>query len=144
MSTTRTRLAAIVAVAGFVLGIALTPASAGAMPGAPTASAAAKSCGAMPYRDRTQAPSNAAGLIFQPRGDKWRIWDNVRDNHLVRIYFNYAGVKDKWKYVGAPSDGGQGPIIRNVAEKYKQICFYVHTDSPKYGDSPIVRYTTRP
>ena len=108
---------------------------------APTTALAKKSCGDMPFRDRTQAPHNAAGLIFVPHGDVFRIWDNKRDNYLVRIWFNYAGVKDKWKYVGAPSDGGQGPIIRNVRE-HRQICFYVSTDSPKFGNSPIVRYRT--
>ncbi len=56
----------------------------------------------VPYRDRTQAPHNAAGLIFVPRGDKFRVWDNKRDNYLVDVWFNYAGVKDKWKWVGAP------------------------------------------
>jgi hypothetical protein len=105
--------------------------------------AAGQTCGERPYRDRTQAPRNAAGLIFVPRGDVFRVWDNARDNHLVRIWFNYGGVADKWKYVGAPSDGGQGPIVRNVSEKYRYICFYVHTDSPRWGDSPVVRYTTR-
>jgi hypothetical protein len=108
---------------------------------APSAALAKKSCGDVPFRDRTQAPHNAAGLIFVPHGDVFRIWDNKRDNYLVRIWFNYAGVKDKWKYVGSPSDGGQGPIIRNVKE-HRQICFYVSTDSPKYGNSPIVRYRT--
>jgi hypothetical protein len=136
-----------IAVAGMIAAAAVFTAPASAKsPTVPPAFAksSAANCGDMPYRDRTQAPNNSAGLIFVPRGDTFRIWDNVQDNHLVRIWFNYAGVNDKWKYVGAPSDGGQGPIIRNVAERYSQICFYVHTDSPRYGDSPIVRYTTRP
>jgi hypothetical protein len=123
--------------------IAASPASSAARPPMP-AKAAALTCDEVNYSDRTQAPPNAAGVIFEPKGDVLRVWDNDRDNKLVKIWFNYAGVNDKWKYVGAPSDGGQGPIVRNVAEKYKEICFYIATDSPKYIDSPIVRYTTRP
>jgi hypothetical protein len=103
--------------------------------------ALAKTCSQVPYSDRTQAPHNAAGLIFGPHGDVFRVWDNKRDNYLVRIYFNYAGVNDKWHFVGAPSDGGQGPIIRNVKE-HRQICFQVRTDSPKFKDSPVVRFRT--
>ena len=107
----------------------------------PSTALAKQSCGDVPFRDRTQAPQNAAGLIFVPRGDVFRIWDNKRDNYLVRIWFNYAGIADRWKYAGSPSDGGQGPIVRNVKE-HRQICFYVSTDSPKYGNSPVVRYRT--
>jgi hypothetical protein len=132
-----------IAIAGLVAALALASPAA-AQPVAASASSAGLSCGEVNYSDRTQAPPNAAGLIFVPKGDKFRIWDNDRDDKLVRIWFNYAGVKDKWKYVGAPSDGGQGTIIRNVSERYKEICFYVATDSAKYIDSPIVRYTTRP
>jgi|1186.fasta_scaffold196353_2 hypothetical protein len=126
----RSKLAAAAA-GGFALALsASTPALAG------------KTCGQVPYSDRTQAgPNNAAGLIFQPRRDVFRVWDNKRDNYLVRIYFNYAGVKDRWHYVGAPSDGGQGPIIRNVKE-HRQICFQVRTDSPHFRNSPVVRFRT--
>jgi hypothetical protein len=142
--TTTIHKATLAFVAVIVAAAAFTASPASAKPLAQPSALAGKTCGDMPYRDRTQAPNNAAGLIFVPRGDTFRVWDNVRDNYLVRIWFNYAGVNDKWKYVGAPSDGGQGPIVRNVAERYSQICFYVATDSPRYGNSPIVRYTTRP
>jgi hypothetical protein len=37
--------------------------------------------------------------------------------------------------------GGQAPFIHNVKE-HRQICFKVTTDSPRYIDSPIVRYRT--
>lgn len=141
--TTTIHKAALAFVAVIVAAAAFTASPAPAKPTVPSA-LAGKTCADVQYSDRTQAPANAAGLIFVPRGDKFRVWDNRRDNYLVRIWFNYAGVKDKWKYVGAPSDGGQGPIVRNVAERYSQICFYVATDSPSYGNSPIVRYTTRP
>ena len=74
----------------------------------------------MPYSRSTQAPpNNGAGVVFRPNGDTFHVWDNDRDNKLIHIYFNYAGVTDKWRYVGTPSDGGQGPIKRNVSERYK-------------------------
>ncbi|HWM11763.1 MAG TPA: hypothetical protein VNO82_20565 [Solirubrobacteraceae bacterium] len=101
-------------------------------------------CPEAAYTDRTKAPGNAAGLIFRPRGDRFSVWDNVPDHELVHIWFNYSGVADKWKWVGTPSDGGNGTIVRNVSERYRQICFYVQTDSSRYGDSPVARYTTRP
>jgi hypothetical protein len=68
----------------------------------------------------------------------------VWDNRLVSVWFNYAGAADKWKYVGTPSDGGQGPIVRNVDERYRNICFAIVTGDRDFRQSPIVRYTTRP
>jgi hypothetical protein len=35
-------------------------------------------------------------------------------------------------------------VLRDVSERYKYICFKIHTLSDDYPDSPIVRYTTRP
>ena len=123
----------------------LVPAGTSAMPSSAPKARAGASCAAMPYSDRTQAPpNNGAGVVFRPNGDTFHVWDNDRDRKLIHIYFNYAGVADKWKYVGTPSDGGQGPIKRNVSERYKQICFYIVTESKKYRNSPIVRYTTLP
>jgi hypothetical protein len=95
---------------------------------------AGPTCSQVPFSDRTQAPPNATGVIFVPRGDRFRVWDNKRDNHLVHVWFNYRGVKDRWHYVGAPSDGGQGPFIHTVKE-HRQICFKVTTDSPRAGRS---------
>ena len=72
------------------------------------------------------------------------MWDNARDNKLVHVRFNYAGVNDRWKHVVTPSDGGQQAVTRNVSERYAEICFQVRTDRKAYLDSPIVRFTTRP
>jgi hypothetical protein len=107
---------------------------------------ARKSCSQVPYRERTQARAadgrpNAAGVVFQPKGDRFKVWDNLDDGKPVDVYFNYAGVADKWKFVISPVDGGSASVIRNVSERYKRICFQVRTWGP---DSPIVRYTTRP
>jgi hypothetical protein len=128
-------LAAIVAAAAFTAG----PSS--AKPVAAPAALAKQSCAQAQYRDRSQAPSNAAGIVFNPKGDSFQIWDNQRDNHLVAAWFNYAGVKDKWKPIKSPDDGGQRTTVRNLDERFSQICFVVVTHN---NQSPIVRFTTRP
>lgn len=111
----------------------------------PATATARQTCGDRPFQAWTRAePDNGAGLVFRPRGDIFHVWDNRRDNHLVHVEFNYAGVDDEWKHVVTPSDGGQQAVPRNVSERYRQICFRVRTDSPQFGDSPVVRYTTRP
>jgi hypothetical protein len=125
---------------------ALVPAAAG-MPGAGPAAKAKPSCADMPYRDRTRAePDNPAGVVFRPDGDIFHVWDNKRDNALVTVRFNYAGVADKWKDVVTPSDGGQQAVRRNVSERYREICFQVLVEEDKtpFFHSPIVRYRTRP
>ena len=125
--------------AGVVIaGVAATAAFA-----APAASAK-ESCGDMPYSDRVQVRGNAAGVVFNPNGDKFHIWDNDRDGYDVEVWFNYAGVDDFWKPVPQVTDGGQGVKTRNVSERFKQICFRIETDSDDYPDSPIVRYRTAP
>ena len=45
---------------------------------------------------------------------------------------------------GTPSDGGQGPIVRNVAERFGNIRFAIVTGDRDFRQSPIVRYTTKP
>ena len=135
------RIVGIGAVGLVVAAAAVIPSSAAAKPASPTARAAAATCADVPYRDRTQAPQNRAGVIFVPLGDVFRIWDNQRDQQRVTVWFNYAGVDDAWKRVRSPSDGGQEDVTRNVSERYKYICFQVTTNQ---GSSPIVRYRTRP
>jgi hypothetical protein len=111
-----------------------------------TTASAKKTCGQVPYSERTQARApdgrpNAAGVVFEPEGDRFKVWDNVADGHEVELYFNYAGIKDRWKFIFAPLDGHNDWVIRNLNERYKHICFQVRTVGP---DSPVVRYTTRP
>ena len=115
-------------------------------PAGARAALAAKSCNQVPYSERTQARAadgrpNAAGVVFQPEGDRFKVWDNLDDGKPVDVYFNYAGVADKWKFVISPVDGHSTSVIRNLKERYKHICFQVRTWGP---DSPVVRYTTRP
>jgi hypothetical protein len=129
-----------------VLAVTSAPAAAG-MPSAKPTAKAKPTCGDMPYRDRTRAePDNPAGVVFRPDGDIFHVWDNKRDNALVTVRFNYAGVADKWKHVVTPSDGGQQAVRRNVSERYRQICFQVLVEEDKtpFFNSRIVRYTTRP
>ena len=138
---TRNHLGAAAAVLA-VLATTSAPAAAREIPGPPKPTG--QSCDDVDYDDRTQATYNRAGVVFQPRGDIFKVWDNRRDNRLVSVWFNYDGVADKWKYVGTPSDGGQGPIVRNVSERYRNICFAIVTGDRDFRQSPIVRYTTRP
>jgi hypothetical protein len=116
------------------------------MPIAKPAALANQNCSQVPYSERTQAKAadgrpNAAGVVFQPEGDVFKVWDNLHDGKRVAAYFNYAGVADKWKFVLSPVDGHGTSVIRNLDERYKHICFGVWTHGP---DSPIVRYATRP
>jgi hypothetical protein len=153
VSTHRNRIVRVAAVA--VTGLtaaafAATPAPAGP-PHSPVPSQVPEAvskpkCADVEYSDRTQAADpdgrpNAAGVIFRPRGDVFRIWDNEPDGHVVGVWFNYAGVADKWKPVKSPADGRQRDSVRNVSERYSRICFVVVTHD---SQSPIVRYTTRP
>jgi hypothetical protein len=138
----RVRRTAGVAIVGAIVAAAVfTAGPASAKPHAAPAALAKQSCAQAQYSDRSQAPSNAAGVVFNPNGDSFHIWDNQRDNHLVAAWFNYAGVKDKWKPIKSPDDGGQRTTVRNLDERFSQICFVVVT---RDNQSPIVRYTTRP
>jgi hypothetical protein len=141
VGTRRKRFArtAAVAVVGTVIAAAAFTASPAAAKPMPTASAAGPKCGEVPYRDRTRAPRNSGGVIFVPLGDVFRTWDNRRDGLQVQVWFNYEGVKDKWKKVPPPSDGGQHDVVRNLKERYDYICFYIDTIS---GASETVRYKT--
>ncbi|HWM12333.1 MAG TPA: hypothetical protein VNO82_23435 [Solirubrobacteraceae bacterium] len=109
--------------------------------GALTASPAqAATCGQTKYGDRVQADNNAAGAVFVRKGDKWKLWDNQRDEWLVRVEYNYAGVDDAWKKAAMHADGGQGTVVHNVSERYKYLCFRLY--SPRFGYTRAVRSRT--
>jgi hypothetical protein len=135
------RTAGIALVAAIVAAAAFTAGPSSAKPLAAPAALAKHSCAQAQYSDRSQAPSNAAGVVFNPKGDSFHIWDNQRDNYVVAAWFNYSGVKDKWKPITSPDDGGQRTTVRNLDERFKEICFVVVTHN---SHSPIVRFTTRP
>ncbi|WP_028801183.1 hypothetical protein [Streptomyces sp. 142MFCol3.1] len=100
-------------------------------------STAPQSAAAVPYRNWTQAPGNDAGVTFDPCGDYWKLWDNVRDGLVVTAVYNYKGVADRWKAAIQVNDG-HASVSHNVSEKHH---IYFKIISP-YGDSPIVEYKT--
>jgi hypothetical protein len=126
----------------FTTVLAFTATAAAKVPGPPKPTN--QSCDGVDYDDRTQAAFNRAGVVFQPRGDIFKIWDNRRDNRRVGVWFNYGGVGDRWKLVGTVSDGGQGSVVRNLSERSRNICFAIVTGDRDHFQSPTVRYTTRP
>src|SRR5215207_4500434 len=134
------RRAAAVAVAGVIAVAAFASSPAAAKPIGAASAAAGPSCSQVPYSNRLQAPRNAAGVIFVRKGDVWRLWDNQRDEWLVRVEYNYAGVDDEWKTAAMHSDGGQGAVHHNVSERYKYLCFRLY--SPRFGYTSAVRYRT--
>jgi hypothetical protein len=67
------------------------------IPGPPKA--LGQSCDDVDYSDRTQAYHNRAGVVFQPRGDTFKVWDG----RLVSFRFNYAGVADSGSTSARPA-----------------------------------------
>lgn len=135
------RRTAATAIAAGVAAATFTASPAAARPPDATASSAAgPSCYEVPYANRLQAKKNAAGVIFVRKGDYWRLWDNQRDEWLVRVEYNYAGVDDGWKTAAQHADGGQGTVQHNVSERFRYICFRLY--SPRFGYTGAVRYRT--
>jgi hypothetical protein len=108
-----------------------------AMTAIATASASAQS-----YADRTQTQHNLAGVVFNPNGDCFTIYDNVDNSKRVRVSWNYVGIKDDVKKLY--SSGWRTVRCPSVSEKYP-IKFRV-SGHDKSGyilyPSPIVWYTT--
>jgi hypothetical protein len=126
--------------AGLIVTAAFTAIPAAAQPVDAKAVAAKPSCYEVPYTNRLQAENNAAGVIFQRKGDIWKLWDNQRDDWLVRVEYNYAGVDDEWKIAAMHSDGGQGAVPHNVSERFDYLCFRLY--SPRFGYTDAIRYRT--
>jgi hypothetical protein len=122
------------AVAGIVAAAALIA--------APTAAAKA-SCDDRPFQNWTRVTTdgdrNVAGVVFRPKGDKFHIWDNKRDDKLANVFYNYAGIDDEWEQIEPVFDGGQAEHRHNLREGRK-ICFMIKVDG--YPRSPIVQYRT--
>jgi hypothetical protein len=87
--------------------------------------------------NRVQTTDNRAGVIFHRLGDKFEIWDNVKDGKGVDVCWNYVGINDKWKSVH--SRVHHTLIRRNMKEFPHQIYFYI-TDSRSM--SLVVKYPT--
>jgi hypothetical protein len=90
-----------------------------------------------PTSDRAQTNGNTGGVIFHPYGDRFEIWDNDKNGLPVNVYYNYVGVKDKWKVI--TSRRHHTLIRRNLAEFPHQIYFYIEASD---RTSAIVKYRT--
>jgi hypothetical protein len=106
------------------------------------ATVAAAAASAQSYADRTQTQHNYAGVVFNPAGDCFTIYDNVNNSKRVRVSWNYVGIKDRVKKLY--SSGWRTVRCPHVSEKYS-IKFRV-SGHDKSGfilyPSPIVWYTT--
>ena len=103
---------------------------------------AASSAAAQSYADRTQTQHNYAGVVFNPDGDCFTIYDNVENSKRVRVSWNYVGINDRVKKLY--SSGWRTTRCPSISERYS-IKFRV-SGHDKSGfilyPSPIVWYTT--
>jgi hypothetical protein len=92
--------------------------------------------------DRVQTYRNAAGVIFHPLGDKFEIWDNVKDKRRVYVSWNYVGIKDGVKRVY--SRGRHSQFRVNMKEFPHRIYFPItgYLEDGKKVASEIVKYPT--
>ena len=114
MYVKRSRRAAVLAVTGLVaaLGAPVTPASA-----AP---------GFVHTLNWAQISNNAAGVVFHPKGDLFDVWDNQPgDSEYTVVYYNYKGIKDRWKEAAVVKDGVKSTRVRKNLVEHKRIYFYV-------------------
>ena len=96
-----------------------------------------------PTTNQVQAPGNAAGVIFHPRGDCFEIWDNVADNAAVWVSWNYVGVDDSIKREF--SWRGQKTTLQCPNMKEGEQIYFRVTGRTSRGDvvkSAIVKYRT--
>jgi hypothetical protein len=97
---------------------------------------------AQSYADRTQTQHNLAGVVFNPNGDCFTIYDNVDNSKRVRVSWNYVGIADRVKKLY--SSGWRTKRCPSISERYS-IKFRV-SGHDKSGfilyPSPIVWYTT--
>jgi hypothetical protein len=103
---------------------------------------ATSSASAQSYSDRTQTQHNYAGVVFNPNGDCFTIYDNVENAKRVRVSWNYVGINDAVKKLY--SSGSRTKRCPSISERYS-IKFRV-SGHDKSGfilyPSPIVWYTT--
>lgn len=103
---------------------------------------ATSAASAQSYSDRTQTQHNYAGVVFNPNGDCFTIYDNVNNSKRVRVSWNYVGINDSVKKLY--SRGWRSVRCPTISERY-HIKFRV-SGHDKSGyilyPSPIVWYTT--
>jgi hypothetical protein len=100
-------------------------AAATALLGSALALAPAAGAATYPYQNWSQTSQNSSGVVFHPYGDKFDVWDNVRDDTRADVYFNYKGVSDSWKHVGYVYNG-HTTITRNVYESINGKPAYIY------------------
>lgn len=103
---------------------------------------ATSSASAQTTSDRTQAPGNVAGVIFQPLGVCFEVWDNVKNGIKVRVCWNYVGIDDRVKKVF--SVGRHSRRCVDMKEFPRWIYFRISGLDPngRLQKSPIVKYRT--
>jgi hypothetical protein len=103
---------------------------------------ATSSASAWVWSDRTQTDFNYAGVVFHPDGDCFDIYDNVANGHRVRVSWNYAGVKDKVKFVYSHGHRTVRCLhMKEPAEIYFKVKGHDESGYILY-DSPIARWRT--
>jgi hypothetical protein len=102
-----------------------------------TASASAQ----VAYSNSAQAPDNAAGVVFHPRGDLFEIWDNRKDGIPVQVWYRYANRSDWHRIV---SHVHYHAYRRDMKEYPYQVVFLIdgHDNRGKFVRSAPSRYRT--
>jgi hypothetical protein len=75
------------------------------------------------HGNRAHTPQNEAGVVFRPHGDDFEIWDNVRDNKPVTVYYRYFVQGAPWHTI--VSHVHVGTYRRNMKEYPNNVEFYV-------------------
>jgi hypothetical protein len=88
-----------------------------------------------------QAPENAAGVVFHPFGDRFEVWDNVRDGIPVQVWYRYAA-GGAWHRI--VSRVHHGTVRQDLAEFPNKIEFRIdgHDRGGGFVRSPVSIYRT--
>ena len=96
--------------------------------------------------DRVQAGGNRSGVVFDnsagghARYESFQIFDNYAwDFRTISVEWNYAGVRDAWKLVGSPPNGGSETFRVRMREG-RSVCFRIVRSGISQSDT--VRHRT--
>lgn len=78
--------------------------------------------GPFTHQNWARAPQNAAGVVFQPYGDDFEIWDNVRDGKSVTVWYKYL-LSSRWHKI--VSHVHVGTYRRNMRERPQNVAFVI-------------------
>lgn len=124
---------------------------AAALPAVWAAGMSPASAATAPYRNWAQAHGNVAGIKWCPSGDRFRVWDNVRDSYGAYGFVSYrSGVRSCPSNAGSASSyRALGPVTDRAVtftynvKEHTQICFFVEGHkASRYYRSRVVRYRT--